>query len=164
MPPRSLTVDESLLRRMARDAAIYSLTRPFAIVMWVALAGALVLSILNLNAPLAPGQEPPFGAGWMPPVIIGLGFYAVLMSVSTARRAVRIAMPVETVVWVSLEDDALKMGSGRRRSDIAYDTFQHLRVGRDAVLLKLRDASVATAIPRALLTDEDIATLRSRIA
>ncbi len=37
-------------------------------------------------------------------------------------------------------------------------------MGKDAVLLKLRDASVATAIPRALLTDDDIATLRSKIS
>lgn len=164
MPPRSLTVDESLLRRMARDAAIYSLTRPLAIVMWVALAGALALSILNLNTPVPPGQEPPFGTGWMPPVVIALALYAVWLSVASARRAVRAAMPVESVVWVSLEDEVLKMGSGTRRSDIAYSTFQQVRVGKDAVLLKLRDASVATAIPRALLTDDDIAVLRSRVS
>lgn len=164
MPPRSLTVDESLLRRMARDAAIYSLTRPAALVMWVALAAALVLSILNLSAPVAPGEEGPFGAGWMPVIILALAGFAIIMSVSGARTAVRIAMPVETVVWVSLEDDTLQIGSGRRRSDIAYGTFQRMHVGRDAVLLKLRDASVATAIPRALLTDDEIATLRSKIA
>lgn len=163
MPPRSLTVDESLLRRMARDAAIYSLTRPVALLMWVALAAALVLSILNLSAPVAPGEEGPFGAGWMPVLILALAAFAIVMSVSGARTAVRIAMPVETVVWVSLEDDRLQMGSGRRRSEIPYRTFQNLRVGKDAVLLKLRGASVATAIPRALLTDEDIAVLRSRI-
>lgn len=164
MPPRSLTVDESLLRRMARDAAIYSLTRPVAIVMWVALAGALVLSILNLSAPIAPGQKAPYGAGWMPALVIALAIFVVVLSVSGARRAVRNAMPLETVVWVSLEADVLKVGSGRRRSDIAYSTFQHVRVGKDAVLLKLRDASVATAIPRALFTDEDIAALRSRVS
>ncbi|MFK3679901.1 YcxB family protein [Microbacterium sp. NPDC090218] len=164
MAPRSLTVDEGLLRRMARDAAIYSLTRPLALAMWVALAGALALSILNLSAPVAAGGRAPFGSGWMPLLIIGLGVYAVVMSVSTARRAVRTAMPVDSVVWAELEDGALKMGSGRRRSDIAYSTFQSMRVGRDAVLLKVRGASVATAIPRALLSDDDIATLRSRIS
>lgn len=163
MPPRSLTIDESLQRLMARDAAIYSLTRPVALVMWVALAAALVLSILNLGAPVAPGDEGPFGAGWMPVIILGLAGFAIVMTVSGARTAVRTAMPVETVVWVSLEDDRLQMGSGRRRSEISYSTFQNLRVGKDAVLLKLRGASVATAIPRALLTDEDIAVLRSRI-
>ncbi|MFF1542024.1 YcxB family protein [Microbacterium sp. NPDC058269] len=164
MPPRSLTVDESLLRRMARDAAIYSLTRPAALVMWVALAGALVFSVLNLSIPVAPGEEGPFGAGWMPVIIVALAGFAIFMSVSGARTAVRIAMPVETVVWVSLEDDRLQMGSGRRRSDIAYTTFQRMHVGKDAVLLKLRDSSVATAIPRALLMDDDIATLRSKIS
>lgn len=58
----------------------------------------------------------------------------------------------------------MQVGSGDRRSTIAYRTFQGIRVGTDAVLLKLRDASVMTAIPRALLSDEDIATLRSKIA
>ncbi|MFJ6531930.1 YcxB family protein [Microbacterium sp. NPDC091662] len=164
MPPRSLTVDESLLRRMARDAAIYSLTRPAALVMWVALAAALVFSVLNLSVPVAPGEDGPYGAGWMPVIILALAGFAIVMSVSGARTAVRIAMPVETVVWVSLEDDRLQMGSGRRRSDIAYRTFQRMHVGKDAVLLKLRDTSVATAIPRALLTDDDIATLRSKIS
>lgn len=163
MPPRSLTVDEGLLRRMARDAAVFSLTRPLAIVMWIALTGALLLSVVNLSTPTEPGQAPPFGGGWMPPLIIGLAAYAVVMTVSTARRAVRTAMPVDTVVWVALQDDMLQMGSGRRRSDIPYRTFQTMRVGRDAVLLKVRDTSVATAVPRALLTDDDIATLRARI-
>lgn len=164
MSPRSLTIDESLLRRMARDAAIYSLTRPFAIVMWVALAGALLLSILTLSTPLEPGQEVSFAAGWMPAIIVIVAGYAVVLSVSGARSAVRAAMPVDTVVWVALEDTMLTMGSGRRRSDIDYTTFQHMRVGKDAVLLKLRDASVATAIPRALLTDDDVSVLRTRIA
>jgi hypothetical protein len=164
MPHRSLTVDEGLLRRMARDAAIYSLTRPLALAMWVALAIALALSILTLTAPVPAGAEPPFGAGWMPLLLIGLGVYAVVMSVSAARRAVRTATPAGSVVWAELEDGVLKTGSGRRRSDLPFRTFQSMRVGRDAVLLKVRGAAVATAIPRALLSDEDIATLRSRIS
>ncbi|MEV4666810.1 YcxB family protein [Microbacterium sp. LWO12-1.2] len=161
--PRSLTVDESLLRRMANDATVYSLTRPLAIVMWVALAGAFVLSILNLNARVAAGPDEVGLAAWMPPVILGLAAYAIVLSVSSARRAVRAAMPPETVVWVALGDDVLQMGSGRRRSDIRYSTFQSMRAGKDAVLFKLRDASAATAIPRALLTDDDIVTLRAKI-
>lgn len=164
MPHRSLTVDDGLLRRMAADAAIYSLTRPVAIVMWAALAGALVLSILNLNAGLASGDEVSALIAWMPPVVVALGIYAVVLSVSSARRAVRAAMPVESVVWVALEDERLQLGSDRRRSEIPYREFQHLRVGRNAVLLKVRGASVATAIPRSLFTDEDVTVLRSRIA
>lgn len=163
MPPRSLTVDESLLRRMARDAAIYSLTRPLALVMWATLTTALVVSILNLNGRPATTPETADLTAWMPPAIIGLAIYAVVLSVSSARRAVRVAMPPETVVWVSLADESLQIGSGTRRSDIAYRTFTGMRVGSDAVLLKVRDASVATAVPRALLSDDDLAVLRSRI-
>lgn len=163
MPPRSVTVDEGLLRRMARDAAVYSLTRPIAIVMWLALAGALVLGILNLSAGTSGGREVSAIVAWMPVVIVALALFAVGMTLSGARTAVRAAMPAESVVWLTLDEDRLQMGSGRRRSDIPYSTFQHLRVGRDAVLLKLRDASVATAIPRVLLSDDDIAALRARI-
>lgn len=162
--PRSLTVDDSLLRRMANDATVYSLTRPLAIVMWIALGGALVLSILNLTARAAEGPDRVGLAAWMPPVIVGLAIYAIVLSVSSARRAVRAAMPPETVVWVSLGEEMLQMGSGRRRSDIPYSTFQSMRAGKDAVLLKLRDSSAATAIPRALLSDDDIAALRAKIS
>ena len=163
MPPRSVTIDESLLRRMARDAAVYSLTRPVAVVMWVALAAALGVSVLNLSGQGAAAQDAGLAA-WMPPLIIALALVAIVLSISSARRAVRVAMPPATVVWVSLEDDVLQMGSGDRRSTIAYSTFQGVRVGTDAVLLKVRDASVATAIPRALLSDEDVAALRARIS
>jgi hypothetical protein len=159
-----VTIDDPLLRRMARDAAIYSLTRPVAVVMWVALAGALVLGVLNLADRTANGQEASPLIAWTPAVVVVLAVYAIVLSVSSARRAVRAAMPVDAVVWVSIDDDQLRMGSDRRRSDIPYTTFQHVRVGRDAVLLKLRGSAVATAIPRVLLSDEDVATLRSRIA
>ncbi|MCT1480043.1 YcxB family protein [Microbacterium sp. p3-SID336] len=164
MPHRSVTIDESLLRRMARDAAIYSLTRPVAIVMWLALAAAFVLGVLNLNARTAAGDQVSVIVSLTPVVVLGLALYAIVLSTSSARRAVRAAMPVESVVWVSLEEDRLQLGSDRRRSEIPYRTFQHVRVGRDAVLLKIRDASVATAIPRMLLSDEDIAILRARVA
>lgn len=164
MPHRSVTVDESLLRRMARDAAVYSLTRPVAIVMWVALAAGLVLSVFTLNALLSRGAEVSTIVAWLPAMTVALGAYAVILTTSSARRAVRTAMPVESVVWVALDEDRLQLGSDRRRSEIPYRTFQSLRVGRDAVIFKVRDSSVATAIPRSLFSDEELATLRTRIS
>lgn len=156
----SLTVDESLLRRMARDASIYSLTRPWALVMWAALVAALITSILNLDAA---GSGAGALTAWMPVAVTLLGLYAVWLTVASARRAVRTAMPPGTDVWVSVGDDALRIGAATRTSTVPYAEFQSVRAGRDAVLLKLRKASVATAVPRALLTDEDVATLRARI-
>lgn len=164
MPHRSVTVDESLLRRMARDAAVYSLTRPVAIVMWVALAAGLVLSVFTLNALLSRGAEVSTIVAWLPAMTVALGAYAVILTTSSARRAVRTAMPVESVVWVALDEDRLQLGSDRRRSEIPYRTFQSLRVGRDAVIFKVRDSSVATAIPRSLFSDEELAKLRARIS
>ncbi|OIJ33216.1 YcxB family protein [Microbacterium sp. LCT-H2] len=164
MPHRSVTVDESLLRRMARDAAVYSLTRPVAIVMWVALAAGLVLSVFTLNALLSRGAEVSTIVAWLPAMTVALGAYAVILTTSSARRAVRTAMPVESVVWVALDEDRLQLGSDRRRSEIPYRTFQSLRVGRDAVIFKVRDSSVATAIPRSLFSEEELAMLRARIS
>jgi hypothetical protein len=64
---------------------------------------------------------------------------------------------------VRLGETALHIGAGTRSSDIDYRTFQSVRVGKDAVLLKLRGASAITAVPRALLTDDDITQLRAHI-
>ncbi|MDN3444723.1 YcxB family protein [Microbacterium sp. APC 3901] len=155
----ALTVDEQLLRGMARDAAIYALTRPVAIVMWIALLAAFVVSILNLTA-----TDGARGlSGLLPVASVALMVYAVVMTVAGARRAVRAATPPGSTVWLRLDDTALHVGAGSRSSDISYSTFQSVRAGRHAVLFKLRDASAITAVPRALLTDDDIGTLRSRI-
>ncbi|WP_372967445.1 YcxB family protein [Microbacterium sp.] len=155
----SLTVDERLLRGMARDAAIYALTRPVAIVMWVALTAALVLSILNLRAP---GVREGI-SGLLPVLSIGLMLYAVVMTIAGARRAVRAATPPGTTVWVRLGETALQIGAGTRTSDIPYTTFQGLRAGRDAVIFRISGSTAVTAVPRSLVSDEDIARLRSLI-
>lgn len=156
---RTLTVDEQLLRGMARDAAIHSLTRPTAIVMWIALAAAFTISILNLSA-TGGGRGL---TGVLPVAAIALMVYAVAMTVRTARRAVRSAMPPGTLVWVRLGETALHIGSGHRSSDIEYGSFRSVRAGRSAVLLTLRGFSALTAVPRTLLSDDDIALLRARI-
>lgn len=157
----TVTIDEPLLRRMARDAAIYGLTRPWAIVMWVALAAGLVLSFLTLGSGRADDSAP---AGWLPLATVGLGVVAVLATVSGARRAVRAATPPGTVVWARLEPDTLQIGADRRVSDIRYREFERIRVGRDAVILRIRRSSAVTVVPRVLLTDDDIARLRLSVA
>lgn len=155
----ALTIDEGLLRRMARDASIYSLTRPWALVMWVVLAAAFAVSLLGAGAPGADALS-----AWLPYAVIALGAYAVWLTVANARRAVRAAMPPGSRVWVSVGETALRIGAATRTSEIPYRTFQSMRVGRDAVLFKVRDASVATAVPRALLSDDDIVSLRASIS
>ncbi|MCM3779362.1 YcxB family protein [Microbacterium hydrocarbonoxydans] len=156
----TVTVSESLVRRMARDAAVYGLTRPWAIVMWVALAASLVLSILNLTAGAADDTG---SAGWLPLASVALMAVAIGATVSGARRAVRAAMPPGTVVWARLNDDDLQIGADRRVSVIPYETFQGMRVGSDAVILRVQGSSAVTAVPRAVFTDDDVARLRDRI-
>jgi hypothetical protein len=72
-------------------------------------------------------------------------------------------MPAASTVWGELLDDRLRVGVGRRTSEIPFSTFRSVHARRDAVLLRLHGASAVTALPRALFTDEDIALLRSRI-
>jgi hypothetical protein len=159
--PSSLRIDDTLLRGMARDASFYSLTRPWALVMWAVLAAALATSIVSLGSA---GTDADVLTAWMPVAVVALAAYAVWLTVVNARRAVRAAMPPETIVWVELGERALLIGADKRRSEIPYDEFQSIRAGRDAVLLKVRGASVVTAVPRPLFTDEDLAKLRARIA
>ncbi|MEV4735731.1 MULTISPECIES: YcxB family protein [unclassified Microbacterium] len=157
----TITIDEGLLRRMARDAAVYGLTRPWAIVMWVALAAGLALSFLTLGTGAADDAN---SAAWLPLATLGLGVVAVLATVSSARRAVRTATPPGTVVWARLEPDTLQIGADRRVSDIRYREFEGIRVGRDAVILRIRNSTAVTVVPRVLLTDDDIARLRLSVA
>ncbi|WP_091231669.1 hypothetical protein [Microbacterium sp. 3J1] len=155
----TVTIDEALLRRMARDAAIFSLTRPRAIVMWIILAAALVVSTLGVtSAGSGEGTR-----AFLPVASLGLMAFAVVMTVSKARRAVRVAMPPGTIVWARVGAEALHVGAGSRTSDISYSTFQSVRAGRHAVLFTVRGAAVITAIPRALLSDSDIAQVRDRV-
>lgn len=158
--PSSMVVDDTLLRRIARDAAVYSLTRPWALVMWIVLAAALAVSILGLTTA---GTSPDPLTSWMPIAVVALGGYAVWLTVASARRAVRAAMPAGSTVWVQPGESALRTGIARRVSEIPYSTFHGMRVGRDALLLKVRGASAVTAFPLALFSDEDLARLRSRI-
>ncbi|WP_260857405.1 YcxB family protein [Microbacterium sp. 1.5R] len=157
----SVTVSEALVRRMARDAAVYGLTRPWAIVMWVALAASLVLSILNLT--VGSGAAVSGTAAWLPFFSVALMAVAVGMTVSGARRAVRQALPPGTVTWARLNDETLQIGADRRVSVIPYDTFQGMRVGSDAVILRVQGSSAVTAVPRILFTDHEVALLRDRI-
>lgn len=157
----TVTIDERLLRRMARDAAVYGLTRPWAIVMWIALAAGLVLSFLTLGGGAADDSG---SAGWLPLATVGLGAVAVFATVSGARRAVRTATPPGTVVWARLEPDTIQIGADRRVSDIRYREFEGIRVGRDAVILRIRNSSAITIVPRVLLTDDDITRLRLSVA
>jgi hypothetical protein len=158
--PRSLVVDEPLLRRIAANASWYTLTRPWAIVMWAVLAAALVVSIRNT---VVAGADADVLTAWLPVAVAALGAYAVWLTTASTRRAVRAAMPAESTVWGELLDDRLRVGVGRRTSEIPFSTFRSVHARRDAVLLRLHGASAVTALPRALFTDEDIALLRSRI-
>src|SRR5690606_6729211 len=98
----SIVVDDGLVRRMARDAAAYSLTRPAAIVMWIALLGALTLSVVTLVTVTSAGGEVSSILAWIPVFVVVLLAMSIIFTVSSARRALRAAMPPGSVVWVAV--------------------------------------------------------------
>lgn len=160
---RSMRVDAALVQGMTRDAVVYTLTRPLALVAYAALGSAVVLTAIALSTALRaqPDQVGRFTLTLILLVAVIAG--SVLLSRSSTRRALLAAMPPGSIVSVALGDDSIRVESAQGLSDVRYSTFRSVRVGRDAVLLRLRGASALTALPRPLISDEDIALLRSKI-
>jgi hypothetical protein len=160
---RSVQVSESLLSAMARDTATYALTRPAAIVAWIVLTLALLTTIGSLITVSAAGSEAAGELAWMPPLILLVMAMLVMFTVMPVRRALRAAMPAGSTVSARNGAEHVHVTSSQGRSSIPFSTFRSIRVGQNAVLLQLRGTSVATALPREIISDEDITRLRAAI-
>lgn len=161
---RSLRVDRELVQAMVRDTTIYSLTRPLGIVACVALIGAAVFTVIAALV-TAPINEDQSSRLWFTGLgLIALFIVYVVFTRASARRALIAAMPEGSMVRVRVGEKALHVVAAQGVSNIPYETFNSIRVGRSAVLLKLRGTPVVTAVPRGLIDDADIALLRSKIS
>lgn len=158
-----MQVSESMLSAMARDTATYALTRPSAIVAWIVLSLALITTVGSLVTVSAAGSEAAGDLAWMPPLILLVMAMLVILTIIPVRRALRAAMPVGSTVSARIGAEHVYVTSTQGRSSIPFTTFRSIRVGRNAVLLQLRGASVATALPRELISDADLARLRAAI-
>lgn len=160
---RSVVVDAELLRNMSRDALIYTLTRPLAIIAYTALVAAFVVNAIVLGMVSQVNEDRSRTLGFTLLAIAALIVASIMFTRASVRRAISTAMPSGGSVRVDVGDEAVRLASKRGVSDMAYSTFRSVRVGKHAAILQLRGASVVTAIPRVLLSDADIALLKSKI-
>lgn len=161
--PRTVPIDAELVRGMVFDATVYVVTRPLAIIAYVALCAALVINAVLLPMIL---QTDPDRGGMASFTLIALAALivaSILFTRASVRRAISTAMPAGTNVRVSAGAERIEIVSKSGTSDVRYDTFRSVHIGRNAALLRLRGTNVITAIPRASLSDDDIARLRSAI-
>lgn len=158
-----MIVDPELLRGMTGDATIYSLTRPLALIAYTALLAAFVLNAIVLSMVSGVDEEQTTTLTWTLVAIAAFAVASIVFTRAQVRRAITTAMPSGSSVGVSLGDETIKLFAKNGVSDMAYATFRAVRVGRHAAILQLRGASVVTAVPRALLSDADIALLKQKI-
>lgn len=161
--PDSILVDADLQRGMVGDATLYALTRPVAVIAYTALLAAFIVNVSVLSIVGDAGGERATTLAWMPVAILALIVASVLFTRASVRRAITTAMPTGTQVRLQVGDKSIRLVATHGVSNMTYSTFTAMRVGRYAVLLRLRGGSVITAIPRVLLSDADIALLRSKI-
>lgn len=148
---------------MVADATLYAVTRPLAVIAYTALLAAFIVNIIVLSVVDDAGGERASTLAWTPLAIAALIVASVMFTRASVRRAITTAMPTGTQVRVQLSEEGIQLIAKRGVSNMAYSTFKAMRAGRHAVLLQLRGGSVVTAIPRVLLSDADIALLRSKI-
>ena len=161
--PDSIIVDADLQRGMVADATLYAVTRPLAVIAYTALLAAFIVNISVLSIVGDAGGERATTLAWMPVAILALIVASVLFTRASVRRAITTAMPTGTRVRLQVGEESIRLVATHGVSNMRYSTFTAMRVGRYATLLRLRGGSVITAIPRVLLSDADIALLRSKI-
>ncbi|MGO2050875.1 MAG: YcxB family protein [Microbacterium sp.] len=160
---RSVVVDAELLRGMSWDALIYTLTRPLAIIAYTALVAAFIMNAIVLGIVSGIDDE---RSSTLTLTLLGIAALiaaSIIFTRVSVKRAISTAMPTGAAVRVEVGPSSVKLMSKRGVSDMAYSTFRSVRVGKNAAILQLRGTSVVTTIPRALLSDADIAALKAKI-
>lgn len=148
---------------MTRDAMIFTLTRPLAIIAYTALVAAFIVNAAVLAMISPADQEQRTSLTLTLVAIAALIVASIIFTRASTRRAISIAMPSGTAVRAEVRETSIVVASKRGVSDMPFTTFRTVRVGRHAVLLLLSGTSVVTAVPRTLLSDVDIAQLKSKI-
>lgn len=148
---------------MTWDATIYTLTRPLAVIAYTALIAAFVVNAVVLGMIGGADEEQSATLTWTLVAIAALIVASIVFTRASARRAITTAMPSGSSVRAEVGEQAIELFSKRGVSRMPYATFRGVRVGRHAVILLLRGASIVTTVPRAALSDADITQLKSKI-
>lgn len=153
--PGTVRVDEALLKRTVADTIRYTLTRPTMIVVWV-----LVAFSLTAFAVVASLDGSRFGElWWLGLVLIVLTASLVALTVLPIRRALRLGMPVGSELSASVAEGVLRMDAAQGRSEIRLDALKRARLAGETVIVQLKGTPTASAVPRRLLSDEELADL-----
>ncbi len=148
---------------MTWDTVIYTLTRPLAVIAYTALVAAFIVNAVVLSMIGGADPEQATTLTWTMFAIAALIVASIIFTRASTRRALSAAMPSGSAVRVELEPESIRMIAKNGVSDVTYATFRSVRVGAHAVVLRLRGSSVVTVIPRSLLSDADVALLKSKI-
>ncbi|WP_417508257.1 YcxB family protein [Microbacterium sp.] len=159
----SVVIDAELLRGMTRDATIFTLTRPLAIIAYTALIAAFIVNAALLGMISPADEEQRTSVTLTLVAIAALIVASIIFTRASNRRAISTAMPSGSSVRAEVHEESIVVASKRGVSDMPFTTFRTMRVGRHAVLLLLRGDSVVTAVPRVLLSDAGVAQLKSKI-
>ncbi|MFS0868259.1 hypothetical protein AB3M83_13105 [Microbacterium sp. 179-B 1A2 NHS] len=98
------------------------------------------------------------------PAVVLVAVYVLLRRYAAGqlRRATAAAYPVGEEITLTVSPDGIGMTTATGRSDVRAAAIRKVTVSGEAAVLRLARMPGASAavIPRALLTDEDIAVLR----
>ena len=92
---RSVRMSPELLRGMAFDAVVYTVTRPLGAIAYLALAGALVFTAIALPQVTAFDPARATSMQWTLVLIIAFIAASVLFTRASARRTISTARPAE---------------------------------------------------------------------
>ncbi|WP_144795625.1 hypothetical protein [Microbacterium paludicola] len=160
---RPVTVDAEMIRLVSWDVLMYTLTRPLAVIAYTTLVAAFAVNVVVLTLIGTADEERSSTLTITMLAIAALAVASVVFTRASVRRAISTAMPSGTSMRAEVGEKSVKLVSTRGVSDMAYSTFRSVRVGKHAAVLQLVGSSAVTAIPRALLSDADVAVLKAKI-
>jgi len=155
---RSLAVTDDLVRDMTRDVTTVLLRTRQTLVVWCALAVAVLAALVLVAAGAADVSHVPFVVA-----VPLLGLALVLGVRRSVRRALAVLLAPGTTVSARVTADALHTRVALGSSQTAWTAYRDLRVRGSAAVLRLRGSAAFAVLPSALFTDDDLQAMRDAI-
>ena len=157
-------IDAELQRHLRFDTLLFTLTRPVALIGYLALIAAAIFLASALPTISAQGRSNATLLQWLLFAIIALLVASIWFTRASIRRAIETAMPRGSFVRAEVQPHSLIIASKRGVSRARYAEVRSVHARRYSVLIRMHQASAVLTVPRAALSDDDLATLRQRIA
>ncbi|HEV7185106.1 MAG TPA: hypothetical protein VGN33_11465, partial [Leifsonia sp.] len=140
---------------VVRDMMRYTFSRWFTIAIAVGMPTLAVFSGImashNLRAIL-------YTAGF---IVTSIGMFLAMARL--VKRGVVLAYPVGVEATARIDDTTLSVTASATTMEASFDSISRVRDARSSIILD-RGKSGARAVPRALLSEDDIARLRAGVA